>query len=76
MAPLFEWWVGVDSLFCNVIKLTLMRYTSQVLQEMMKNSRKPGSNYGTFYLSILFLNFFNLYLSHINLYLPGIEGFI
>ena len=58
MAPLVEWWVGVYCLLCNVLK---SRYTTQALLEMTKNSRKPGSNYGT------------LYTLHLNLLLQPLQ---
>ena len=69
MEPLFEQWVGVDSLIDNIFDIAEV-YLSGFVGNDVKH-KKTGSHYGTLYPSILFL-----YLSHKNLYLPGIADFI
>ena len=42
-APLFEWRVGVDSLLCMVLKLTLLRLASRLCQKRCKTRGHPVS---------------------------------
>ena len=80
MAPcLIKGW-GFDFLLCNVLKSTLLRLPSLLCRKWHKTwgHRVPIMVPYTpqSFSSILFLNLCSLYLSHMNLYLPRITGFI